>query len=338
MSKESPQPISSLPLVTLHLTERCNSRCISCDYWRHGERDVSLSTVTELLPEMHALGTRAVLITGGEPLVHREWAEIAALLRSNGMRLWLHTAGLALAKHAARIRELFEFVTVSLDGANREMYAAIRGVDAFDLVCAGIEAIAKSNVHLGVRVTVQRKNYRTLPELVDLARSLGVAHISFLAADVRNPHAFGRRPDFTQNVALAPEDLEPFEATLDALERDHARDFESGFIEERPAKLRRVLDYYRAVCGLRSFPPVRCNAPEFSAVVSSDGRLHPCFFIEGPEHANIRGGLNTALNGAAMKQLRDDIRHRRRAECDGCVCSLWRDPAALRAGMLLEAS
>src|SRR5262245_54063984 len=42
--------ITTLPLVTLHLTERCNSRCVSCDYWRHGRDDLSEQSVRELLP------------------------------------------------------------------------------------------------------------------------------------------------------------------------------------------------------------------------------------------------------------------------------------------------
>ena len=32
-----------LSLVTLYLTERCNSRCVTCDYWKHGRRDVTLA-------------------------------------------------------------------------------------------------------------------------------------------------------------------------------------------------------------------------------------------------------------------------------------------------------
>lgn len=335
MSGTSSAPLTSLPLLTLHLTERCNSRCISCDYWRHGRRDISLATIEALVPELHALGTCAVFITGGEPLVHPQWREIAALLRTNGMRLWLHTSGLALLKHAEPIAELFEFVTVSLDGADRQMYATIRGVDAFDHVCAGIRAIASTDARVTIRTTVQRVNYRALPQLVELAHSLDVARISFLAADVTNPHAFGRKPSFSANVALTAADLDAFAATLDTLERNHARDFESGFIAERPAKLRRLLDYYRAVCRFGAFPPVRCNAPEFSAVLASDGRVHPCFFIDGPEAANAEDGLAAALNDPAMTALRDDIRHRRRTECDVCVCSLWRDPTNLRTATLL---
>ena len=50
----------------------------------------------------------------------------------------------SLAKHARRAAELFDTITVSLDGTNAETYAAIRGLDAFDKVCEGIRAAAQA--------------------------------------------------------------------------------------------------------------------------------------------------------------------------------------------------
>jgi len=79
--------LHSLPLVTLYLTERCNSRCVTCDYWRTGRADMSLDSVTRLLPSLAQLRTRMVLISGGEPLIHPEWAEIAQTLRASGLQL-----------------------------------------------------------------------------------------------------------------------------------------------------------------------------------------------------------------------------------------------------------
>src|SRR5690606_2633754 len=83
-----------LPLVTLYLTERCNSRCVTCDYWRHGRRDMTFERVARLLPGLRALGTRVVLVSGGEPLLNPQWLQIAQLLKSQGLRLWLLTSGL----------------------------------------------------------------------------------------------------------------------------------------------------------------------------------------------------------------------------------------------------
>ncbi len=323
-------PIRSLPLVTLYLTERCNSRCVSCDYWRHGRADMTPDSVSRLVPELLNLGTDTVLISGGEPLIHPQWAEIAQVLQARGLRLWLLTSGLSLAKHALRAARLFQSITVSLDGTDRATYAAIRGLDAFDNVCAGIRAAADAGAAVSVRVTVQRRNYEDLSSFVELAQQLGARQVSFLAADVVNQHAFGREAGFAADIALRADDLPRFAHSLEVLAREHFEDFDSGFIAESPQKLRRLLQYYRAICGLEAFPPTHCNAPEFSAVIETSGRVNPCFFIQGPDDIAASTRLDQALNAEAMLRLRGEIRARRRAECDTCVCSMWRDPDHFR--------
>jgi MoaA/NifB/PqqE/SkfB family radical SAM enzyme len=287
---------------------------------------MDLAAVKRLLPSLAGLQTEVVLISGGEPLLNPEWSDIGQLLRAQGLKLWLLTSGLSLAKHVRRVSELFEAVTVSLDGTHPATYEAIRGLDAFDKVCEGIRAATQIGVQVDIRVTVQRANYREMPRFVTLARELGVRQVSFLAVDVANPHAFGRLNDFTAGLALQPDDLPLFESVLDSLEHEHEEAFRSGLIAESPRKLRRLLQYFRAIHGRDVHPPVRCNAPEFSAVVDANGRVRPCFFIPGPEEASLsNGALPTALNGAAMVGLREDIRGGTRPECTTCVCSMWRD-------------
>jgi MoaA/NifB/PqqE/SkfB family radical SAM enzyme len=336
-SRHSDRTLERLPLVTLYLSERCNSRCITCDYWRYGHADMTLERVTLLAPSLRALGTQVVLISGGEPLLNREWREISGFLREQGLNLWLLTSGLSLAKHARAAAQLFDQITVSLDGARRETYAAIRGVDAFEHVLAGVRAASAAGAPVSLRVTLQRGNFRELPEFVDLTRSSGASQVSFLAADVANPHAFARRDGELPDVALRPQELLELADILENTFRTCARDFQSGFIAEAPGKLWRILEYFTAVCRLGPYPPVRCNAPEFSAVVTAQGSLQPCFFIPGPLGQNGGGGLERELNAPAFVQLRTDIREGRRPECTRCVCSMWRDlpasdlPLELRA-------
>src|SRR6202161_4052657 len=81
---ENPQ-LDRLPLVTLYLSERCNSRCVTCDYWRHGRADMTLESVRRLLPSLARLQTRVVLLSGGEPLLNPQWEDIAQLLKAHGL-------------------------------------------------------------------------------------------------------------------------------------------------------------------------------------------------------------------------------------------------------------
>jgi len=315
-----------LPLVTLYLTERCNSRCVSCDYWRHGRTDVSVESVRRLLPELAELGTRVVVLSGGEPLIHPEWSSLAAMLKSAGLSVWLLTSGLSLAKHAHRVVSLFDDIAVSMDGADARTYAAIRGVDAFDKVCDGVRAVASGGNAPSLRVTLQRANYRELPRFVELAREIGARRVSFLAVDVANSQAFGRTSDFSGALPLLPEDLPVFKRLLDRVERDYAEEFRSGFIAESPLKLRRLLQYFSALQNLGDYPEVRCNAPEFSAVIAADGQVQPCFFIAGPKELPSSGSFSAVLNSTAMSVLRQTIRAGNRAECKTCVCSKWNEP------------
>jgi radical SAM protein with 4Fe4S-binding SPASM domain len=315
--------LSSLPVFILYLTDRCNSRCGSCDYWRHGKTDIGLEDVQRLIPDLFRMGTRTVVISGGEPLQHPCWREIASSLREAGLKLWLITSGISLLNKVDEAATLFETITVSLDGADRETYRAIRGVDAFHRVCAGIRAAVAQGATVSIRCTIQRANYHQFPRVVSLAVLLGVRQISFLAVDVHTQDAFGRVGAFDRNLGLQPDDLPRFSEILDTLERDFSREFQTGFIAETPQKLRRLHQYFAAAGGAVAYPAVRCNAPEFSAVIEANGDIRPCYFIPGPQEANVKNGLAHALNTQNFVTLRQDIRERRRPECEKCVCSKW---------------
>lgn len=323
--KQLESRLRRLPLVTLYLSERCNSRCVSCDWWRNGRADVDLAAVKALLPDLAELETQVALISGGEPLLNPEWPEIAQLLRDSGLKLWLLTSGLSLAKHARRVASLFEAITVSLDGTDRTTYRTIRGVDAFDKVCEGVRSAAALGARLGLRVTVQRANYRQLPEFVSLARELGAQQLSFVAVDTASSHAFGRQGDAVSDLTLRPPDLPVLEQMIADMQRDFAADFRSGLIADSPRKLRRIHQYFAAVCGLAPFPSVHCNVFEYSAVIGATGHVSPCFFITGPQPRGPTR-LPQALNSDEMISLRERIRGGDRAECARCVCSLWREP------------
>ena len=125
------------------------------------------------------------------------------------------------------------------------------------------------------------------------------------------------------------------------MQTQHSAHFKSGFIAESPAKLQRILSYFAALRGRGAYPAVRCNAPEFSAVITATGAVQPCYFIGGPAAAKVGSGsaeaLHDVLNSSAMSTLRGAIRSGAHAECKTCVCSLWRDPVDLPGSLRLRA-
>lgn len=312
----------SLPVAILYITDTCNSRCISCDYWRFGRTHMSMDLVRRLADELPRNGTRYVLLSGGEPLMHPEWDVIAARFRQAGLTVAMVTSGILLPKFAGKVATFVDELYVSLDGATPESYQAIRGVDGLGLIERGAKALA-GRLPIVLRTTVQRANYREIPALIRLTRTWGATHHSFLAVDVSTHAAFARAGEFEKSMALAREDLDEFDRVLDGVEQEFSSEFATGYIAESPARLRRLRQYFAALLGLEKFPYVRCNAPRFSTVIETDGTLKPCYFL--PACGQLDGKpVAQALNDPSGIDLRKQQRLGQREECARCVCYAYR--------------
>jgi Fe-coproporphyrin III synthase len=315
----------AVPMVLFAPTARCNSRCVSCDWWRaDGKTDLTLDEIRRLAAELPLLGTRVVVLTGGEPLVRADVMDVADIFRAQGLTLQLLTSGLALEKHARAIASRFSVVTISLDGHTPELYQQIRGIDGLGLVEAGVRALRAIAPHIPVRArsTLHRHNFRHLPALVAKSLAMGLDQISFLAADVGSP-AFNRslaQVPSADRLLLDDEETAEFERVVEQTIAAHAADFAAGRVAPGPDGLRRLPRYYRAHLGRGAFPFVDCNAPWMSVMIEASGDVRPCFFH--PAVGNLRQRSLRALLGHEMPAFRRGLRVAEDATCQRCVCTI----------------
>ena len=324
---EQSHVIESLPILTLFPHSRCNCRCVMCDIWKISTaEEIGAADVERHLADIEALGVRWVVFSGGEPLMHSDLFRLARLLGSRGIRTTILTTGLLLERDAARIVESIDDVIVSLDGPP-EVHDQIRRVrGAFEKLEAGINALRQFDLSFPItaRTTVQRLNHAYLGQTVDTAKGLGLHSISFLAADLVSD-AFNRPDgwpsDRQAEVALSEEKVDVLEAEVEAVITRRALDIDSGYIRERPEKLRRIVHHFRAQLGLVEPIAPQCNAPWVSAVVEADGTLRPCFFHQ--PLGNVReSGLRQVINGPDAVRFRTELDVATNPVCRRCVCSL----------------
>jgi Fe-coproporphyrin III synthase len=317
---------TTLPLLIFFPTARCNSRCVSCDWWKaDGASDLTIEEIRQLATQLPALGVRLVLFSGGEPLLRREVYDIAELFRAQGPKIHLLTSGLFLERDAEKVVRAFENVTVSLDGDTRESYRRIRGVDGLEAVERGVRRIKSISPRTPVRAraTLHRFNFRLLPNLIDKAKELGLDQISFLPADVSS-EAFGRMnlrtDESTRGLVLDEQETEEFREIVETTIQSHARDLATRFVAETPEKLRRLPRYYAARLGQGSFPTISCNAPWVSAVIEADGVVRPCYFHH--PIGNIREKPLQDLLAGEMVNFRTGLDVSKHPICKRCVCTL----------------
>lgn len=175
--------VHPLRYLFLEITQRCNLACRHCgsDCGRHA-RPGELST-DEWVEVIDQVGRDfdprrlAVVLTGGEPLVHPELDRILEALQRNRLPWGLVTNGWLLSE--ARIdglrRRGLRTVTVSLDGL-REQHDWLRGrAGAFERAVAGMQRLARVvPAHWDVVTCVHPGNLAELPEVHRLLQRLGV--------------------------------------------------------------------------------------------------------------------------------------------------------------------
>ena len=319
--------LHSLPILALVVHEACNCRCVMCDIWKANAqgRELDPAMLDTHVEALRRLRVQRVMITGGEPLLHRNLWALCDRLRARGIALTLVTTGLLAERDATEIASRIDTVVVSVDGPP-VVHDAIRRVKhGFTRVAAGVTALAAqpSKPRLIARSVVQRGNAAVLPATVQAVEDAGFDELSFLAADLTSA-AFNRADPWSSSrraeIAVPAAELPLLAAAIDRVERDCAPALARGFVAGGRASLDRVHAYYTAVAGRGPYPRVRCNAPWVSAVLEPGGRVRPCFFL--PEYDASGGDLAATLNTPAAVERRRTLDVAVHPTCQRCVCSL----------------
>ena len=140
------------PLTSLRLsvTDRCNLRCQYCmpeqNYvWLPRADILTFEEIDTLVDVFTEMGVDKVRITGGEPLLRRDLADLIALLarKTALMDLALTTNGILLADQVDALRAAgLPRITVSLDTLHADRFKALTRFDSLDLVLRGLELAA----------------------------------------------------------------------------------------------------------------------------------------------------------------------------------------------------
>ncbi len=168
-----------IPLdVSLELTWRCNFRCAHC-YIPDFQAPDGLATgrILRLLDELAEMGTLFLALTGGEPLLRRDWETIARRARELGFLVTLLTNG-ALVDNttAATLAGLGVVAEVSFHSAAPGVFDRVTGVPgSFHRVLSGVERLRDAGCTVELTTPVSRLNPDGASGVPELARELGVA-------------------------------------------------------------------------------------------------------------------------------------------------------------------
>jgi cyclic pyranopterin phosphate synthase len=284
--------------VRVSVTDRCNFRCQYCmpaDGLPWLERDgvLTFEEITRLVGLLAELGVGDVRLTGGEPLVRRDFPKLAAMLaKLDGVEdLSVTTNGYLLERDAAALVDAgVNRFNVSIDSLQRDRFFEMTRRDALPRVLAGLEALAAFPEAHPIKinaVAIRDFTEQELPEFVRFAREhpYEVRFIEFMPLD--GDHAW--RPEQVLNG-------DELRALIHAIHP----------IEPEPREPHATARVYRFVDGggrIGFINPVSepfcgdCNRIRITA----DGRLRTCLF--SLNETDLRGPLRSGASDDELVQI-----------------------------------
>jgi MoaA/NifB/PqqE/SkfB family radical SAM enzyme len=131
---------------------------------------LSAETIKRIIDEAYALGTRVVMLQGGEPLLHPDIGDIIKHVVAKKMYCAITTNAVFIEKHID-VLKLVDQVQISIDGS-REITDRYRGAGVFDAVVRALAVCHKEHIpiHLHAVITNESTEENTLQPLITLAK------------------------------------------------------------------------------------------------------------------------------------------------------------------------
>jgi cyclic pyranopterin phosphate synthase len=274
------------PLVDAHgrlisdlrvsVTDRCNFRCQYCMPadglpWLEREEILSFEEIERLVRLFASLGIVDVRLTGGEPLVRREFPRLVAMLAAiDGVEdLSMTTNAYLLERDAAALVDAgIDRVNVSIDSLARDRFFQITRRDALPQVLRGLEAIAAHEAVRPIKVNaVAMRDFteREVGAFAELARTTDyqVRFIEFMPLDADR--------DWTPDAVLTGAEIRAIiEREHPLVERERAPSATArvfGFADGSPGEIGFINPVSEPFCS-------DCNRLRLTA----EGKLRTCLF------------------------------------------------------------
>jgi MoaA/NifB/PqqE/SkfB family radical SAM enzyme len=158
----------------IKLTENCQAKCISCDYWQKRWPDaISTEQAIDLVNQIRGVGIRSLRLTGGEPLLRKDMFQVLREADTSGFKhIVMQTNGLLLKKLHKEVNESpITKIAVSVDGLEKSN-DLIRGIQGyFRLAMEGLRLMRGKK--LAISVTLNRISARELSQLRAGAAQVG---------------------------------------------------------------------------------------------------------------------------------------------------------------------
>lgn len=305
--------------VQYAVTNRCNFRCKMCDssISRKEERELNLAEIEKIAGVLDKMNAGVILLTGGEPFIRDDIAEIIGIFSRKGFTVRLQTNGLLATEDKIRsaYRAGMREVTVSLDSLDSEKNDYITGqAGSWHKIIEAISRFSRilpyKGSMLGINIVVCKKNLEEIPDIIKFVSKIGFyaslipIHLAPSAEDkfiIRS---------YAPELAFGPEDHDK----IGRIYGEVIRMKRSGY------------SIYNSYYFLRNSPSFlkgrrvawKCDSPNLYFAISPSGNFLPCVDIK----TSVSMLSDDFMDLWKSKSFRSEIEEKVK-KCSGCFYACW---------------
>jgi radical SAM protein with 4Fe4S-binding SPASM domain len=312
------------PIVVWNMTYACNMRCLHCYISAESmsKSELSKKEALELIDQLSRLRPPLLILSGGEPLVRKDFLEIAEYASSRKLRLSLSTNGTLLTKEVAKkLYDLgFVYIGISLDSPNPIWHDKFRGkVGAFDETVAGIKNSVEAGLSTGLRYTIMRKNVNDVSQIVNLALNLKICRITFYHLSPA-----GRAKEINLDWYISSDQYFKFIDYLIEISRKHAgrleiettmAPFDGIYVADKVAKSNE--EFWRIIEAIEA----QGGCGRKIVAIYPDGTVYPCQFVDFVKLGNVTNEPLERIidiNKPELKYFVETYKYLKGSKCASC--------------------
>ena len=189
-----------MPWLSLEITQQCNYNCLHCFNAADNDRpckELSFDMLCKVLDEAERNGILAVLITGGEPLLHRDFYKIIDAIYSRDMFVHeINTNGSLLTPEVLCFlssKGNKPEIKMSFEGLS--YHARMRGKKGAEkATLSSIELCLSEDFPVRIQMNFNRENTDTIQPTLELFSKMGVPRIRIIRT-TETPRWISNAPD-----------------------------------------------------------------------------------------------------------------------------------------------
>jgi GT2 family glycosyltransferase/MoaA/NifB/PqqE/SkfB family radical SAM enzyme len=156
--------------LILMLTKRCNLDCVFCDIHNSNE-EMKVEDAIKVIDNANRLGIRWLVITGGEPFLHKGLFDIIEYAKSLNLKISITTNGSLIDNAIDKIRRSrVDLISVSLDGIGKTHDSLRKNDGLYEKVKNNILELKKNKQDISINFVVTNKNVHELEEIYNWAK------------------------------------------------------------------------------------------------------------------------------------------------------------------------